>query len=341
MGWVYIYFKYFEPLKYLMNVSGGTQTISERTKALKLLLKDPFVAFLAAWQTGKRGDFLRVERQRRGLPRRKRRQAVRYTDADRMYFCRILAASCTGENWAEINRWGVTAKEGLDEFLVTVADLILSWIRHQQKDDAVIRWFDANEFGLAKKMQAAQRASVMWLERPNSLFLDGISRPKLYVVRKFDGQKDFRHAARTAAYSLWGTFLSEDPFSITFCPRCLKPLRRTRSDKVFCGDDCSKGESSNRSIKNRYRKENWEKLQKVSGDLHRKLSSGRSKDPLAGLASGRWLTRFIRVAEHTDDLEAEDRLLELCTEYGCAKEHRWEVRRVFDQFLKDIRKAKS
>lgn len=340
MGWVYIYFKYFDPPKYLMNVSGGTQTINERRKALKLLLKDPFVAFLAAWQTGKRGDFLRVERQRRGLPRRKRRQAVRYSDADRMFFCRILAASCAGENWAEIDRRGVTTNDALDEFLGKIADLMLSWIPHYQKDDALIRWFDANQSRLAKKMQEAQRASVTWLERPNALFID-VSSPKLDVVRKFDGQKDFRHAARTAAYSLWGTFLSGDPFSIAFCPRCLKPLLRTRSDKIFCGDDCSKGESSNRSIKNSYRRENWERLQKVSAVLHRKLSKGRSKDPLAGLASGRWLTRFIRVAEQADDLEAADRLLELCTEYGCAKEHRWEVRRVFDQFLKDIRKAKS
>ena len=196
-----------------MNVPGVAQAVNGRTKALKSLLKDPFVAFLAAWQTGKRRAFLRVERKRReGLARRKRRQALRYTDADKVFFAHILAAGCAGENWAETVRSNAAAKEGLDEFLGTIADLMLSWIPHHQKDDAVIRWFDANSFGLAKKMQEAQRASVTWLERPNSLFLDGVSKPKLDVMRRFDGQKDLRQAATTAAYSLWGTFISEDLF---------------------------------------------------------------------------------------------------------------------------------
>jgi hypothetical protein len=217
--------------------------------------------------------------------------------------------------------------------------LMLSWIPHHQKDDAVLRWFDAISQSVTLKMQEAQRASVTWLGRPNSMFLDGVSRPKPDVMRRFNGQKDLRQAARTAAYVLWGGFISEKPFSIAFCQRCLKPLLLTRKDKRSC-TGCSKGELSNRSIKNGYRKANWKVLQRVSSELHKRPSNSRSTGARRDLPSGRWLTRFIRAAEHPDDFDALDRLLDLCTEYGCTKEHGWEVRRVLDQFLKDIRESK-
>ena len=306
---------------------------NRRVREIRALLIEPASAFLAAWETGKRRAFVRNGARRRS--------ALRCPDSQRQVFAQILQDHSVDEYLARVPYLGGSndaRARALDEYLKIVAELMMSWEPYQRQDNGVLAWFDGNQYHV-RKMHEAQRARVTLSERPSFFRVDPSNKPTLEVVQKFTNQKTFRQAARTAAYCLWGTFLSGDPFEIQFCEKCLMPFP-FRKSKRYCLA-CSTGASSNKSHKNDIRKQNWVRLREVAPELRWRLANGDSKSALTNLASGRWLARFIRAAKGSYGTDTRDRMVELCTSYESPDVHRWAVHEAIDSFLEDIRRALS
>ena len=93
----------------------------------------------------------------------------------------------------------------------------------------------------------------------------------LVPTTRFTGQRTWRQAARTAAYSLFGAFLGDKPEIIGFCRRCEKPFFRGKST-VFCFAKCALLYSAKESRDRKTRKQKRNTFNIVARELRRWLS---------------------------------------------------------------------
>ena len=157
---------------------------------------------------------------------------------------------------------------------------------------------------LVADMNRAQMARVAWLKRPNYFELE-VKNPGLITGQRLRGQRTYSQAGKTAAYVLWGEFLAKGSSSIDFCEKC---------------------------------------LQKSEMTLRSRIASGRRRDLLHNIATGRWLTRFIRAASlppGSSEFQVQrDKLLDLCWVNEIKEADRALAEKTLDQFLKDIAESR-
>jgi hypothetical protein len=214
--------------------------------------------------------------------------------------------------------------------------LVDTWLPLRAEREPDILWTDIYP-DLADEMQRAQLARIVWSERPN-FFSRQIENPKLITMQKLRGQRSYGQAGRTVAYVLWGDFLAANHSSVDFCKACLHPFPY-RPNKEFYPSSCGTNTSSLKAHKLKVRRENWDLLIKAARKLRKRIDSRKPRKLLDGLATGRWLTRFIRAAENPSDQAARARLLDLCCDGTWS--HKAEVQSTLYQFLDDIAIARS
>lgn len=297
---------------------------------IQSILFDPLEAFTAAWRYGRGLSLCDDSEAKDG-------SLIKSPKYCAMVLTSALALRCKSP--AEDGMASLRGKSAdvVDEFMVTIAMLIDTWLEFARGDEPDIRWSLAYP-DLTREMQKAQQARITWTQPPNWLVKGTMDRPKLQFVQKIRGQRTFRQAAKTSAYILWGDFMADNAKSIDFCERCRHPFK-ARSNKRFFPASCGTNESANRKHKSDIREDNREKLIKVSSKLRERLANRRSGDLLKDLATGRWLARFVRAAEIPADTQAREDLLELCIPYGSSETDIRDTTAVFMRFLADLAKC--
>jgi hypothetical protein len=117
-----------------------------------------------------------------------------------------------------------------------------------------------------------------------------------------------------------------------------------RSNGRFYPTSCGTNISSLKAHWLKTRKENWKCLQKSAMTLRSRIASGRRRDLLHDIATGRWLTRFIRAASlppGSSEFQVQrDELLDLCWADEIKEADRALAEKTLDQFLKDIAESR-
>jgi hypothetical protein len=233
-------------------------------------------------------------------------------------------------------------KGGLETFWKTIGTLLDSWLPLRKEPNCILFWSDTYP-DLVADMNRAQIACVAWLKRPNYFEVGDVKNPGLITWHRLRGQRTYSQAGKTAAYVLWGEFLANGSSPIDFCEKCAHPFP-FRSNGRFYPTSCGTNVSSLKARRLEVRKDNWERLQKSEKNLRSNIASGELLNPLEGIESGRWLTRFIRAASLPHDSSEfqlqRDKLLDLCLVDESNEADRALAEEKLDQFLKDIEESR-
>jgi hypothetical protein len=258
-----------------------------------------------------------------------------------LHFGGALNALCWAPDLEVDPSLGGKSKNGLEAFWVAIGKLLDSWLPLRTEPNAVLLWCDSYP-DLVADMNRAQMARVAWLKRPNYFELE-VKNPGLITGQRLRGQRTYSQAGKTAAYVLWGEFLAKGSSSIDFCEKCLHPFP-SRSNGRFYPASCGTNVSSLKAHWLKTRKENWKCLQKSEMTLRSRIASGRRRDLLHNIATGRWLTRFIRAASlppGSSEFQVQrDKLLDLCWVNEIKEADRALAEKTLDQFLKDIAESR-
>lgn len=313
------------------------------------MLFDPLYAFAASWHYSRK---LMFGVQKRSAPDSNRydcrfcsapkSSAVRSLKLWELHFGTALNALCAIPDLRLGTLLSGEPKDGLKAFWMTIGTLLNSWLPLRAEPNRDLAWSDFYP-DLVAAMNRAQMARVTWLKRPNFFEVEDGKNPGLITQYRLREQMTFSQAGRTAAYGLWGEFLANGSSGIDFCETCAHPFP-FRSNQRFYPASCGTKVSSLKAHRREVRTDNWKDLRKSAKKLRSRIASGRRRNLLEGIKSGRWRTRFVRAASLPPDSPEfqvqRDKLLDLCLGEGSTENHRAQVEKTLDQFLKDIAESR-
>jgi hypothetical protein len=284
-------------------------------------------------------------------------------------FPKFLRAMCGGRSGSQGVLLSGDSGIAFQIFLATISSLLRTW-REQPPPSglpgsAAAHWCDRHP-EILERIQEAVASRSRFIRPERAEWTLGELRPggladvaeheklELITTDRFIGQRTWSQAAQTAAYALFGDFLTGNPRLIGFCRKCEQPFlcgKRAR----FCSTKCAHVYSATMSRNSGAGEARRETLRKAAEGLSRRLREPQRKgsawrsvvERAARLQTrdgrqSRTLGEYIRAAQSPPDSPEREKLLDsLMRDSMEQPENSDGVQRKLDAFLENIRKAQD